>query len=99
LIIHKGLYGFPTLAAQFHEHLAAKLCQIGYKPSHADGDLYMKDCGDHYEYLTIYVNNILSFSRDLMKVIDELKKDYILKGVGKPMFYLGGDVEQLGEAW
>jgi hypothetical protein len=34
-----------------------------------------------------------------MKVINKLKKDYILKCVGEPMFYLGGDVKQLGEAW
>jgi hypothetical protein len=99
LIIHKGLYGLRTSAARFHEHLAAKLCQMGYKPSRADADLYMKDCGDHYEYLAMYVDNILSFSRDPMKVIEELKKDYILKGVSEPMFYLGGDVEQLGQAW
>jgi hypothetical protein len=59
----------------------------------------MKDCGDHYEYLATYVDDILSFSRDSMKVIEELKKDYILKGVGEPMFYLGGDVKQLGQAW
>jgi hypothetical protein len=99
LIIHKGLYGLRTSAARFHEHLAAKLRRMGYKPSRADANLYMKDCGDHYEYLATYVDDILSFSRDPMKVIEELKKDYILKGVGEPMFYLGGDVKQLGQAW
>jgi hypothetical protein len=99
LIIHKGLYGLCTSAARFHEHLAAKLCRMGYKPLRADADLYMKDCGDHYEYLAMYVDDILLVSRDPMKVIEELKKDYILKGVGEPMFYLGADVEQLGQAW
>jgi hypothetical protein len=72
---------------------------MGYKPSRADANLYIKDCGDHYEYLATYVHDIMSFSRDPMKVIEELKKDYILKGVGEPMFYLGGDIEQLGQAW
>jgi hypothetical protein len=99
LIIHKGLYRLRTSAARFHEHLAAKLRRMGYKPSRANADLYMKDCGDHYEYLATYVDDILSFSRDPMKVIEELKKDYILKGIGEPMFYLGGDIEQLGQAW
>jgi hypothetical protein len=56
------------------------------------------DCRDHYEYLATYVDDILSFSRYPVKVIAKLKKDYILEGVGEPTFYLGGDVEQLGEA-
>ena len=34
-----------------------------------------------------------------MSAINELKKDYILKGVGVPEYYLGGDVEQLGNEW
>jgi hypothetical protein len=68
---------------------------MGYKPSRANADLYMKDCGDHYEYLATYVDDILSFSRDPMKVIEELKKDYILKGVGEPMFYIKNSVEKV----
>ena len=34
-----------------------------------------------------------------MKVIEELKKTYIMKGVGIPSYYLGGDVEYLDEHW
>ncbi len=96
LIIHKGLYGLRISVAQFHEHLAAKLHQMRYKPSHADANLYMKDCGNHYKYLATYVDDILSFSWDPMEAIAKLRKDYILKDVGEPMFYLGGDIKQLG---
>ena len=32
-----------------------------------------------------------------MKVINELKRDYILKGIGQPEFYLGGNVHELME--
>jgi hypothetical protein len=31
-----------------------------------------------------------------MEAIAKLRKDYILKDVGEPMFYLGGDIKQLG---
>ena len=34
-----------------------------------------------------------------MAVIEELKKTYILKGVGVPEYYLGGDVEILDQHW
>jgi hypothetical protein len=34
-----------------------------------------------------------------MAVIKSLEKIYVLKGVGIPEYYLGGNVEFLGEAW
>src|SRR6476619_816200 len=32
-------------------------------------------------------------------IIDELKTTYIMKDVGKPLYYLGGDVIDLGSEW
>ena len=34
-----------------------------------------------------------------MAIMKELEKDYIMKGVGKPQYYLGGDVVELQEQW
>ena len=34
-----------------------------------------------------------------MKIIYEVKKDYSLKGIGTPEFYLGGDVLEMDECW
>ena len=64
--------------------------KLGFKPSKADTDLYVRECGDHYEYLATYVDDILIFSKDPMKVIEDLKTQYTLKGVGEPQYYLGG---------
>ena len=99
LIVDKGLYGLRTSAARFHEHLATKLREMGYLPSKADYDFWYKDCGDHYEYVATYVDDVLIYSRKPMEVISKLKKDYILKGIGDPEYYLGGDVEQLDNTW
>ena len=65
---------------------------MGFKPSKADADLYIRECGDHYEYLATYVDDILIFSKNPMKVIEDLKTQYNLKGVGEPQYYLGGDI-------
>ena len=99
LIIDKGLYGLRTSAARFHEHLAEKLRKMGFLPSKADHDFWFKDCGDHYEYIATYVDDVLVYSRHPMDIINELKEDYILKGIGVPEYYLGGDIEQLPDAW
>ncbi|HEY9300451.1 MAG TPA: Ty1/Copia family ribonuclease HI, partial [Phormidium sp.] len=64
-----------------------------------DPDLWIKDKGDYYEYIARYVDDVIVFSKDPMAVMEELKKTYIMKGVGKPQYYLGGDVVDLGPEW
>ena len=103
MIIDKGLYGLKTSAARFHEPLSSKLRKMDFHPSKADFDLWMKQNGDHYEYIATYVDDLLVFSKDPMKIIEEIKNEYDLKGVGKPEYYLGGnfhiakDVDSLKE--
>jgi hypothetical protein len=45
------------------------------------------------------VDDILIWSKDPMAVIKLLVKTYMLKSVGIPEYYLGENVEFLGEAW
>ena len=99
LIIDRGLYGLRSSGARFHEHLSCKLRLMGYAPTKADTDFWIKDCGTHYEYIATYVDDVLVFSKDPISVIEELRKDYILKGVGQPRYYLGGDVFELDGTW
>ena len=99
MIIDGGIYGLRSSAARFHEHLSKKLRAMNYKPSKADPDLWIKDCGTHYEYIATYVDDVIAFGKDPLRTIHELKKDYILKGIGRPEHYLGGDVVELDGAW
>jgi hypothetical protein len=88
-----------TSAARFHEHLAESLLRLGFKKTKHDPDLWMIDKSTHYEYLATHVDDILIWSKDPMAVIRSSEKIYLLKGVGIPEHYLGGNVEFLGEAW
>jgi len=72
---------------------------MGFHPSLADADFWVKDCNTHYEYIATYVDDLLVFSREPMSLVSEIKKDYILKGIGAPEYYLGGNVEMLDETW
>ena len=99
MIIDKALYGLKSSGARFHEHLSAKLRKMGYRPSKADSDLWYKWTGTHYEYIARYVDDVISFSKDPLKVMKELEKIYVLKGVGRPEYYLGGDVMELNKQW
>ena len=98
LIAVKSIYGLKTSAARFHEVLAASLFRLGFKPSKADTDLWMKDCGTHYEYIATYVDDLLVMSKDPMRIIKALEEEYgALKGVGFPKYYLGGDIGRITE--
>jgi hypothetical protein len=59
----------------------------------------MVDNSSHDEYLATYVDDILIWSKDSMAVIKSLEKTYMLKSVGIAEYYLGGNVEFLGETW
>ena len=99
LLIYKALYGLKSSSARIHEHLSIALRKLGYRPTKADSDLWIKQVSDHYEYIAKYVDDIIVFSKMPMEVIEELKKTYIMKGVGKPQYYLGGDIVDLGTEW
>ena len=91
MIIVKALYGLVSSAARWHEALSATLRSLGYYPSKADSDMWMKDCGTHYEYILAYSDDLLIISKNPKASVVELKKKYILKGSTFPDFYLAGD--------
>jgi hypothetical protein len=93
LIIYGSLYGLRSSAARWHEYLSETLGKMGFRPSMADPDLRIKDCGTHYEYVAIYVDDLIFVSKDPMKYIEQLKFEYEMKGVGAPEYYLGGNVD------
>jgi len=99
LIIFKALYGTKTASARYHEHMSDTLSKLGWKPSKADPDLWMRKSDHGYEYIARYVDDVIVFAKDPMSVMKLLQETYTMKGVGAPQYYLGGDVLKLGEEW
>ena len=94
LILYKSMYSARVLCTHFHEHLAAKLLALGFNPSKADPDFWYRDKGDHYEYVATYIDDLLIASRNPESIVKAMEEHYILKGVGVPNYYLGGEVIQ-----
>ena len=99
LIVDKGIYGLRSSAARFHEHLSEKIRRMGFKPSRADPDLYIREANGHYDMLACYMDDLITFGKKPLEIINEFKKTYMLKGIGEPECYLGGDVQMLNEHW
>ena len=51
----------------------------------------MRAAKDHYEYIAVYSDDLLIFSRDTSPIVKALESAFILKG-GSPEYYLGGDI-------
>ena len=50
---------------------------------------------DHWEYICVWVDDMLIISKDTKAIVDFLEKDYTFKGVGESKYYLGADMMQL----
>jgi len=66
---------------------------MGFTPSKADPDVWMRRNLDHYEYIAVYVDDLAIAAKDPKSIVGELveKHNYKLKGVGPIKFHLGCD--------
>ena len=89
MVIVKALYGLRSSGKMFWEVLHDFLSDIGFFPSKAEPDIWMRDCGDHYEYIATYVDDLAIASKNPQAIIDALETKFKLKGTGPITFHLG----------
>ena len=93
----KAQYGLKSSGKCWHDRLFDVLKSMDFFPSRAESDIWMKDCGDHYEYIACYVDDLLIASKDPQKIIDALEAEphkFKLKGTGPVTFHLGCNFER-----
>lgn len=74
--------------------------KLGYRPSKADPDFWIRDMIDHYDHIARYVDdNVIVFSKDSIVVMTKIKKTYSMKDDGKLQYYYGGDIITSDEFW
>lgn len=90
-IVIKALYGLRTSGQRWHDRLYDVLTAMGFFPSRADPDIWMRAKDDHYEYIGIYVDDLEICSKDPAAIIHELEQThkFKLKGTGELEFHLG----------
>ena len=93
LVIVKALYGLQTSGLRWAERLADCLQDMGFVPSKAEPDIWMRKVDDHYEYVGVYIDDLAIISKDPSAITDKLstKYNFKLKGTGPISFYLGCD--------
>jgi Reverse transcriptase (RNA-dependent DNA polymerase) len=64
MIFKKLLYGLQTSGKSWHDLLFDTLKDMGFSPSKADPDIWMRDAGDSYEYVCSYVDNLTAIMKE-----------------------------------
>ena len=62
---------------------------MGFRPSQADQDLWIKPSEEYdgYDYIATHVNNILIASKDLAKYISRIEQHFTVRDVSDNPFY------------
>jgi hypothetical protein len=86
LRVSKALYGLKSSGAAFRSFLAEHIYNLGFKPSRADPDCWMRPATkpngfEYYEYMIVYVDDILVASRDPKPIMEGIKLRFELKGI------------------
>ena len=93
LVMSKALYGTRSGGVCWHDKFFDILHHMGFKPSRADPDIWMKSSNvtSHYEYIAVYVDDLAICMKDPKTFCDTLKEKYKLKmeGVGPIKYHLG----------
>lgn len=95
-IVSKALYGLKSASASFRAFMAEKLDDLGFQSSMADPDVWMRpgmkpEGDEYYEYILMYVDDILVVSNEPQPIFKELKQHVTFKNdkVEEPSNYLG----------
>jgi hypothetical protein len=93
LLVDKALYGLRSSGLCWHQRFAEVLQSMGFTPSKAEADIWMRENNDLYEYIAVYVDDLLIAARDPNDIIQTLQEQhkFKLKGVGPLTYHLGCD--------
>ena len=95
MIVVRALYGIKSSDAAFIALLAETLYDIGYTPSKADPDVWLRssvkpDGFKYYKMILCYFNDVLNISHDAMNTMKGIQHKLKLKddNIAEPENYL-----------
>ena len=94
VIIVRAMYGAKLSSHAWWQVLSNALRGMGFFPSKANFNMWMRARTNHYEYVGVIVDDLLVFSKDPHSILGPLEDVYgfELQGVGVPEYYSGADI-------
>jgi hypothetical protein len=99
VIIIRAMYGLKSSGAAWHAKFSETLRSMNFHPSLADPDVWFrpatKDSGfEYYEYILVYINDVLVISAMPSPVMKTIQNAYRLKDPPAPhSTYLGATIK------
>jgi Reverse transcriptase (RNA-dependent DNA polymerase) len=92
MIIVRALYGLKSSGKRWHEKLFYMLLLLGFTSTKAIENIWLKDMSSHYEYIAVYVDDLMIASKNPQMIIGRLAAvPFSLKGTGPVTYHLGCD--------
>ena len=98
-VICRALYGLKTSGASWRQHLASEIRNVGFTNTKGDPDVYRRKASKasgeaYYEYMIVYVDDIICVSHEPEKWMKLLSNIYRLRDVGIPSKFLGSNIRE-----
>ena len=93
LVIHKALYGLKSSGLRCSQRIHDIMLELNFRPCRADPCVWLREMKDKYEYIAIYLDDLLIASEEPHKIIQDMKEKFKLKikGYGPWEYHLGCD--------
>ena len=98
----RALYGLKLSGALWRSMFNSTILDMGFEPTVADPNVYRRanakpDGFKYYEYILVYVDDVLILSHDTNAHLERIRASYDLNPdrIGPPTRYLGADVKRL----
>ena len=69
----KAIYGLRSSGSEFHQVLADVLWAKGFVPSANDNDAWYRDAEDCYEYVCVYVENLMAILKEPANFFEQVQ--------------------------
>ena len=77
--IQRALYGLAGSARAFADFLADTLLRMGFTPSRADPDLWLKESENGFDFIASHVDDIIVASKNPQEFISQIEQEYALR--------------------
>ena len=68
-VIHKALYGLKTSGLRWSQRIHDIRLELNFRPCKADPGVWLSEMKDKYEYIAIYVDDLMIASEERQKII------------------------------